>query len=155
MDAVGVDRVHGRRIRLFQLSGWVWEEPLVRPFVLLIAAHASCEDEVEIRRFAAAAIESGCGYICAWGDGCELVHDVFDDAAIAVDRFVMSTWHADESLPNALYFALTNAFLDDDEFPDAAEAAIVLAVEEPWVEDARRLVADQDELARLWLAEEK
>jgi hypothetical protein len=67
----------------------------------------------------------------------------------------MSTWHADESLPTALYFTLTNAFPDEDEFPNAARAAVVLAVEEPWVEDTRRLMADQDELARLWLAEEK
>jgi hypothetical protein len=155
MDDVGVDRVHGRRIRLLQLSGWAWEDPEVRPFILFIAAHASSGDEAKIRRFAAAAIESGCGYICAWGDGCELVHDLFDEVAIAVDRFVMSTWHTDESLADALYFSLTNTLLDEDEFPNAAEAAVVLAVEEPWIEDVRRLAADQDELARLWLSEEK
>lgn len=125
------------------------------PFILFVAAHTSGEDQVEVRRFAAEAIESGCGYICSWGEGCELVHDVFDEAAIAVDRFVMSTWHADDSLASALYFSLTDAYPDEDEFPDAAEAAIVLAVEEPWIEDVRRLVADQDELARLCLSEEK
>jgi hypothetical protein len=154
VDDVGVDRVHGRRVKLFELSGWAWDDPGVQPFILFTAAHASREHEAEFRRFAAAAIESGCAYICAWGDGCELVHDAFDDAALAADRFVMSTWHADESLPTALYFALTNAFPDEDEFPNAAGAAVVLAVEEPWVEDTRRLMADQDELARLWLAEE-
>ena len=80
---------------------------------------------------------------------------MFDEAAVASDRFVMSTWHADESLASALYFALTNALPDGDAFPDAVEAAVVLAVEPPWIEEVRRLVADQDELARLWISEEE
>jgi len=67
----------------------------------------------------------------------------------------MSTWHADESLADALYFSLTDAWPDEDESPDAGEAAIVLAVEEPWIAEVRRLVADQDELARLVLTEKK
>ena len=155
MDDVGVDQVHGRRIRLFELSAWAWQEPHVTPFILLVAADASGRDRVQIQRFATDAIMSGCGYVCAWGEGCELVHDVFDEAAAAVDRFVMSTWHAEESLASALYFALTNAHPDEDEFPDADEAAVVLAVEAPWIEEVRRLVADQDELARLGISEEE
>lgn len=59
------------------------------------------------------------------------------------------------SRASALYFALTNAFPDEDEFPDAFEAAVVLAVEAPWIGEVRRLVADQDELARLWISEEE
>ena len=155
MDDVGVQRVHGRSIRLFQLSRWTWEEPRVAPFVLFVAADATRLVEGQVRRFAAQAIASGCGYVCAWGDGCELVHDVFDQEAIAVDRFVTSTWHADESLAEGLWFSLTNAHLDEDEFPDAAGAALVIAVEEPWVAEVRRLVADQDELASLVVGEEE
>lgn len=155
MDDVGVDQVHGRRILLFQLSAWGWQEPKVTPFILLVAADASGGDKAQIRRFAADAIRSGCAYICAWGEECEVVHDVVDEEAIASGRFVSSTWHADESLASALYFALTNALADEDEFTDAVEAAVVLAVEAPWIEEVRRLVADQDELARLWISEEE
>ncbi len=155
MDDVGIDRVHGRPIRLFQLSDWAWVYPRLTPFVLFVAAHASPDEEIEIRRFASDAVDSGCGYICAWGEGCELVHDLFDEAAIAVDRFVMSTWHADESLPDALYFSLFVARPDDEEFPNAAEAAAVIAVEEPWIADVRMLVADQEELVRLVLDEQR
>jgi hypothetical protein len=155
MDDVVVDQVDGRRIMLFQLSAWGWQEPKVKPFILLVAADASGGDKAQIRRFAADAIRSGCGYICAWGEECELVHDLFDEEALAADRFVTSTWHANESLASALYFALTNALPDEDEFPDAVEAAVVLAVEAPWVEEVRRLVADHDKLARLWISEEE
>jgi hypothetical protein len=155
MDDLGVDRVHGRRIKLFELSEWTWEEPKVAPFILLVAADASGGGTAKIARFAADAIRSGCGYVCAWGEECEVLHDVFDEEAHGVDRFVMSTWHSEESLANALYFALTNALPDEDEFPNAAEAAVVLAVEAPWIEEVRRLVADQDELARLCISEEE
>ena len=55
----------------------------------------------------------------------------------------MSTSHADDSLAEAVYFSLTVAWPDEDEFPDGAEAAIVLAVEEPWIAEVRRLTADQ------------
>ena len=131
-----------------------WQEPKVAPFILFVAADASGGDKAQIRQFAAAAIRSGCGYICAWGEECEVVHDVFDEEAVAIDRFVMSTWHADESVARALYFALTNAHPDEDEFADV-EAAVVLAVEDPWIDEVRRLVADQGELARLWISEEE
>jgi hypothetical protein len=63
----------------------------------------------------------------------------------------MSTWHADESLGEALWFSLMNAFPDMDKFPTGDQAATVLAVEEPWIEAVRRLITDQDELARLVL----
>jgi hypothetical protein len=157
MEDLGVERVHGRPIRLLALSGWQWEDPRVGPFVLFVAARAFIDDppiQTEIRRFAGEAIESGCCYVCAWGDGCGFVHDAFDRAAIARDRFVMSTWHADESLAEGLWFSLVNASPDEDEFPSGDRAAIVLAVEEPWIEDVRRLVADQDELARSVLGTE-
>ena len=155
MEALGVERVHGRPIRLLSLARWEWEEPGVRPFALLVVARVM-DDEVtriQIRRFAAEAIESGCGSVCAWGEGCELVHDLFDEVRTVAGRFVMSTWHEHEPLSDALYFALTNAFPDDNEFPGSDTSAVVLAVEEPWLAEVRRLVDDQDELARLWVAE--
>lgn len=157
MDDLGFDRVHSRRIRLFDLSRWEWQKPDVELFTLLVAARAPADDGtvLRIRSFAAEAIAAGCAYVCAWGDGCELVHDVFDDVSIAADRFVMSTWHENDSLAGALYFALVNTLPGYDQFPNAPESVVVLAVEEPWLEEVRRLIADQPELARLWVAEDE
>jgi len=155
MEDLGIERVHSRPIKLFQLSDWTWDPPRADGFTLLVAAQASPEKEIAIQRFARDAVVDGCGYVCAWGLGCENVHDLFDIEAIAADRFVMSTWHSDEELHEALYFALILAFSDEDEFPEAGESAVVLAVEEPWITEVRRLVADQDELARLWVTEDE
>jgi len=116
--------------------------------------HASTDDEAKIRSFAAEAVESSCAYICAWGAGCEFVHDLFDLASTDAERFVMSSWHNDEALAEALWFALCDAWPDEDAFPSAAGAPVVLAVEESWLAEVRRLMADQDELTKLVIGDE-
>lgn len=154
VEELGVERIFGRPITLFQLAEWTWD-PTWEPstsvaFTLVVAAHASTRNELEeivIRRFAREAVAAGCGYVCTWGPGCESVHDLFDVEAIAADRFVMSTWHDDWPLHDVLYFALTQAIPED--VLVAGNSPIVLAIEEAWVADVRRLIADQDELARL------
>jgi len=148
MEELGVSRVGGRPINMFRLTDWAWVYPRRSPFILFVAASASRDDEVEIRRFSEDAVDSGCAYVCTWGTNCELVHDLFDLASIAADRFVMSSWHNDDSLAEAVYFALTDAWPDDNQFPNAAEAAVILAVEEQWIGEVRRLLTDQEELAR-------
>jgi hypothetical protein len=58
-------------------------------------------------------VESGCLYVMAWGIDCEKWHDgvdwavleKFDYADIPDDRFVMTTWHADEPLTEAFWYA--------------------------------------------------
>ncbi|HEU5372450.1 MAG TPA: hypothetical protein VFU51_08695 [Gaiellaceae bacterium] len=147
MEDLGRERIHGRPTKLFPLTEWAWEEPgETRRFTLLIAASAFVDDAPLIRRFAVDAVAAG----CVWGEDCERVEELFDQASIAADRFVMSTCHR-ESLADALYFALVDSILED---VSATESATILAVEPPWLAEVRRLVADQDELARLWGAEE-
>jgi len=58
-------------------------------------------------------VRSGCLYFIAWGMACEAWHDTVDwtvleacdFADIPDDRFVMTTWHDKELLPEALWFA--------------------------------------------------
>ena len=58
-------------------------------------------------------VDSGCLYAVAWGNECEKWHDAvdwavletFDFGDIPDDKFVMTTWHADEPLSEALWYA--------------------------------------------------
>ncbi len=151
MEDLGFTRLSERPIKLFQLVDWVWVSPSVSPFILFVAAHASAEYESKIRRFAADAVASGCAYVCSWGEGCERVHLDFDLASIATGQAVMSTGHSDGLLADAVYFALYDAWPDEEDFPNSGNTAVILAVEEPWLEEVRSLVADQEELVRLVL----
>ena len=71
-------------------------------------------------------VKSRCLYVVAWGVQCENWHDTvdwtileeFDFGDIPDDRFVMTTWHADEPLSEAMWFAGQNAFHPDVELDD-------------------------------------
>lgn len=82
------------------------------PFrAVLILAEAAQGDwrDLVCRRL----VEAGCLYAVAWGVDCDLWHDSVDWAALKADgfgdipeeRFVMTTWHEDETLAEALWFA--------------------------------------------------
>jgi hypothetical protein len=152
VEEAGVEQVHKRPIRLFELTRWRWpvEEADTPPFTLFIAADASTTPKERLRKFAATAIANGCREVCAWGPGDEAVHDAFDDASIAADVFVMSTWHPDDLLHEALYLALVVAI---PEHAEAANAPVVLAIEAAWLAEVRGLIADQDALARLFTSD--
>ena len=55
----------------------------------------------------------------AWGPDCERVHDIIDEEDIGpnppptMDRVVMTTWHDDKSLAEAIWFVLHNSWPDE------------------------------------------
>jgi hypothetical protein len=58
---------------------------------------------------------NGCRYFLAWGQDCELWHDVMDETAVAFfggddgENFIMTTWHEDEPLAEAMWFSVHHA----------------------------------------------
>lgn len=68
-------------------------------------------------------VNGGCLYVVAWGVECEKWHDAVDRAVLETfdfgdipdDKFVMTTWHSDEPLSEALWFAGNCAFHPDVE----------------------------------------
>lgn len=92
-------------------------------------------------------VESGCLYAVTWGRDCEKWHDsvdganlkAFDYGDIPDDRFVMTTWHANEPLRGALWFAgqcashptvTLNDTIIVDVSPEPREAAMLQAFRE-------------------------
>jgi hypothetical protein len=85
-------------------------------FGLLIAMDASGIKKQEILEAGAILAEKGLAYLCAWGPDCERVHDLFDAAVekkngeLTGDDVVMTTWHVNETLIEAMWFFLHGAF---------------------------------------------
>ncbi len=58
-------------------------------------------------------VDAGCLYMMAWGSECSRWDDAVDDANLAAfdygdipeDRFIMTTWHENQPLSEALWFA--------------------------------------------------
>jgi hypothetical protein len=65
-------------------------------------------------------LSGGAASISAWGPDCERVHNIADNIRSSVgdsgdrsDSVVMTTWHDNESLEDALWFFLFNTFPSD------------------------------------------
>src|SRR5204863_7572025 len=92
--------------------------PAGRHFVLFLAWDSSDTPDETILKLARSLIPRGLVYIVAWGPDCERVHDLFDDVDVesnldstdTADTVIMSTWHTNDSLAEALRFSLHSAY---------------------------------------------
>jgi len=111
-----------------------------RSFSALIACDSDPLTVEEIGEFAIALMERGAVYICCWGKGCERFHDIIDEiwatremngkyGAVAKDSTLMTTWHNDQSLDEALWFSLFSAWPLDDELESCSTIAITIGNE--------------------------
>jgi hypothetical protein len=111
---------------------------------LLVAGNAQGDDQQAIRTFASKAIAAGCVYACAWGQGCELVHDTFDSTFNEMENsggpVVMTTWHEDESLEQALNFLMRDAWPSDIWIGSCRASVVAVIANDGWTGEVRRLV---------------
>ena len=97
----------------------------VRPFRAVIVADAPV-GETWRNQIAAWIVKSGCLYVVAWGIDCETWHnsvdlallDSFTFCDIPTDHLIITTWHDDESLSEALFFVEQCAFHPDVELTE-------------------------------------
>src|SRR2546425_12625281 len=124
VEQVGHDEVSGRDLFVISIPK---SEDLPRElslttgrFVCLIAWDARAAGADEISAIARWLLEVGAVHVCAWGPGCERVHDIIDDEQLGQSpkstgtAVVMTTWHDDESLVETLGFVLTAAVPDEE-----------------------------------------
>jgi hypothetical protein len=90
-------------------------------FRLFVAADSISASRDQIAAFVGDALMNGMVYCCSWGAGCERLHDIVDKVWVAgesgsqrlarptTDDTVMTTWHEDETLEDALEFFVRSA----------------------------------------------
>ena len=88
-------------------------------------------------------LDAGCVYLCAWGPGCEHVHDTMDDIVLerelegGPEQTIMTTWHANELLADTVDFTLQWA-RPDDALAQGCDAIVLAAVGNPvWATELR------------------
>ena len=114
--------------------------PASKNFILFLAADTRDKDGPRLVGVAEALVRAGASYVCCWGPDCERFHDSFDEAVLSVngesteDRVVITTWHADEPLEDAVWFAVTSAW-PADAYESSTGAVVALSVDSPeWSE---------------------
>jgi len=96
---------------------------------------------------AAAALDAGLAYVCAWGPDCARVHDVFDDVIIereiesgGGDDTIMTTLHSSESLEEAASFFAQAAFPSPAYEDNCGSWLAVLVGQDPSAAEVRRVL---------------
>ena len=103
-------------------------------FVCLLVMDATGTPVAELRQLCSHLLNGGCAYLCTWGPGCEQVHDLMDEEIVGpnppkTDRgCVMTTWHEDESLEDALAFLLDSGWPYDAYATKGCNAALIVTV---------------------------
>ncbi len=134
---VKVGSVYGREVHLLEVPDFCWISPELDwpagSFVTLLTADARGVDSERIANAARTMLDAGCAYFCTWGPRCKHVHDVIDEVRAipdpnpSADTVVMTTWHDDESLDEALCFLLSTA-CPAESFIDTWRGLVVITV---------------------------
>jgi hypothetical protein len=104
-----------------------------RYFVCFLGWDAALESTDSISQVTEILLRSGCVYLCSWGSGCERVHDIADELSVGSNPppetypGIMTTWHENESLDDAIWFFLNNAW-PDDAYAGDCKAAIAITI---------------------------
>jgi hypothetical protein len=106
-------------------------------YCLVLAVDATTIDDDTLRKAAKFLLESGLAYFCVWGPDCERMHDQFDLERLPNEpkgRVVMTTWHARESLSEALWFFANCVEPDEGFAADCADWVALSVTKDSWAQ---------------------
>ncbi len=130
------------------LGGDAWPVGRAEGFALFLALDTPTISTDVIGELAGWCIEHGLFAVSVWGSHCERAHDIFDEVDVQLGLaerdtgfdgrrpVVMTSWHADESVEDALDFFWSCSIPDQGMTPGPCR--IALAVGDPVVEDRIR-----------------
>lgn len=111
-------------------------------FGSLIAWDASGISVEDVSALVDPLIKAGCVYFCCWGADCERVHDIIDESDPHSESVIMTTWHSDESLEEAIWYFL-NVTWPDKKFEETFRASLGITVGSvEWASELRSALLD-------------
>jgi hypothetical protein len=127
-------------------------QPSARHFGCFLVMDASRVSDNAIRALARGLLSAGAAYFSAWGLQCRRVHDLIDEERPAEepgpDDVVMTTWHNDEPLDEAIWQSI---FVDfrTGRYEEACDAIVAVVVNDPAAANQiRRRYSDLERLCR-------
>jgi hypothetical protein len=156
IELVGVEPVNERALYVTQIPSLAdWPDTIDEPkphFAAFVAADSSPASEGELRAFARRLLAQGAVHVSAWGPGCERLHDAFDAESEGSTPPIATTWHADDTLDEALWFALFASF-PDEAYVETTDSVLAVVVADPqWAAHVRGRIGNPEALWRSGLA---
>jgi hypothetical protein len=146
IERLGTERICGRDVYVLELRAWEELRAALRQnpkrFICLLAWDARDVQAAAIGVVARQLLDAGAVAVACWGPNCERVHDIIDAAAgqwlaLQAAGVVMTTWHAQESLSEAMDATLLTLSPDDASAP-GCDAVIGISIGEPeWADEIR------------------
>jgi hypothetical protein len=147
---------------VIELAELKWPTTLDLPtkrFRLFVAADVTELSADALADFGQSALRSGMVYFCAWGHDCEKFHDIVDEVIAKDDAgermfagptakdTVMTTWHDNETLEEALDYFITLA-LPTEGLVSNSSYRVAISVGNPaWAAKAKQSLESADFLA--------
>lgn len=84
-------------------------------FILFLADSSENLNIEKVSGFMDIMLKRGMVYLCSWGRNCELIHDIADRVICSLNlskgdnSTVLTTWHKNEEISEALWYALNTA----------------------------------------------
>ena len=144
-----------KRFAVIQLPDLNWPpafEISSKRFRLFVAANITEVSTQAVSDFALATLNRGMVYFCSWGHDCERFHDIVDEVIVGDDlteqKFsgpktsdvVMTTWHADETLEEALDFFAICAVPTDGFALDSDYRLVICVGNSDWAAQATKFL---------------
>jgi hypothetical protein len=141
IELIGAETVHERALYVGEVPSLdEWPDRIEEPkphFAAFVAADAALLSDDALRSFARRLLPQGAVYVSTWGPDCERLHDAFDAEQADSTPLVMTTWHAHETLDEALWFALF-ASVPDDAYFETCDSDLAIVVGDPkWAAHVR------------------
>jgi hypothetical protein len=114
--------------------------PVSVPCCLFLAIDSTTVSDAVIRSIAKGLLRRGIAYLCVWGPDCERVHDQFDLERMPdepKERVVMTTWHSEETLSDALWFFATCAKPDAGFESECTDWVALSVMNDAWARTMR------------------
>lgn len=163
---INTDPVSTRKLYVLQLKDFILDMDLsdYKYFVVLLVENSSLPDRKKLFSFYEKLIDSGMVYLCVWGKHCELIHDIADEVITAPeyedkykkfygwgDEFLPTTWHADEPLPEPLWYAIYAAHPADSYFDKTKNVIAIVIDDEKTSSEIEEYMSDLEKLNTLVL----
>lgn len=138
---------------VLELAQLKWPTALNQPrkrFRLFVAADVTGLSANALADFARSALRSGMVLFCAWGHGCEKFHDIVDEviaddyagernfAGSTAKDTVMTTWHDDETIEEALHYFITLALPTEGLMPNSSYRMAICVGNSAWAAKAKQ-----------------
>ena len=126
-------------------------------FVCLIALDSGTVDHDALRAAAYKLLHSGGVYFCTWGPGCEAVHDAIDEEIIGEfasdldSEHILTTWHEDDPLSDAIWVSLYVTWPADSFFDDCRSVLAVTVASPEWAAEIESAFADTTSFSKVVL----